>query len=143
MSALCHSRPKCSAAKRGLFDDLVGASKQRRRHVEAERLAGPETDDVSYLVVACTGRSTRLLAFTYALNVTGRTSRRVRPNEGLTTQYRASRIMLSGVSAARRTRVKPPALITSASFICPACAPSAMPTSCDRDTGTQTMVENA
>jgi len=24
-------------------------------------------------------------------------------------------------------------LITSVSFICPACAPSAMPTSCDRD----------
>jgi hypothetical protein len=59
------------------------------------------------------------------------------------TQGRASRIMLTGVSAARRTRLKPPALITSASFACPAWAPSAIPTSCDSDTGTQAMVENA
>ena len=28
-----------------LFDGLVGAIEQRRRHVEAERLAGSETDD--------------------------------------------------------------------------------------------------
>ena len=55
----------------------------------------------------------------------------------------ASRTMLTCVSAARRTLLKPPALMISVSFACPACAPNAIPTSCESDTGTQAMVENA
>ena len=44
-------------------------------------------------------------------------------------QARTSRTMLNGVSAARRTCVKPPSLRTSVSRRSPACAPSARPTS--------------
>jgi hypothetical protein len=58
-------------------------------------------------------------------------------------QGRASRIMLKGVSVARRTLRKPPPVITSRSFASPACAPSAAPTSCDSEVGTQIMVEPA
>jgi TfoX/Sxy family transcriptional regulator of competence genes len=53
----------------------------------------------------------------------------------------ASRIMLNGVSVARRTRVKPPCLMTSASRASPAWAPSARPTSCASDAGVQTTVD--
>ena len=56
---------------------------------------------------------------------------------------RASRIMLKGVSAARRTLEKPPFWMTSRSFVSPACAPRAAPTSCDSEVGTQIMVEPA
>src|ERR1700750_1453813 len=58
-------------------------------------------------------------------------------------QARASRIMLKGVSAARRMFPKPPAPITSRSLASPACAPNAAPTSWDRDVGTHTRVEAA
>ena len=51
--------------------------------------------------------------------------------------------MLKGVSAARRTLEKPPLWMTSRSFVSPACAPRAAPTSCDSEVGTQTMVEPA
>jgi hypothetical protein len=56
-------------------------------------------------------------------------------------QGRASRIMLNGVSVARRMCVKPPFAITSCSFASPAWAPSAAPTSCEREVGTQIIVE--
>jgi len=56
---------------------------------------------------------------------------------------RASRTMLKGVSAARRTRVNPPARITSRSFASPACGPRLAPTFCDREVGRQIMVEAA
>ena len=58
-------------------------------------------------------------------------------------QGRASRIMLNGVSVARRILVKPPAVMTSRSLASPACAPSAEPTSCDSEVGTQIIVEAA
>jgi hypothetical protein len=58
-------------------------------------------------------------------------------------QGRASRIMLNGVSAARRTLEKPPLTMTSRSFASPAWAPSAAPTSCDLDVGRQIIVEAA
>ena len=48
---------------------------------------------------------------------------------------------LNGVSAARRTRVKPPSCSTSASRFSPACAPSASPTSWLSDAGVQSIVE--
>jgi hypothetical protein len=46
---------------------------------------------------------------------------------------RTSRIMLKGVSAARRTRPKPPLVITSRSRFSPARAPRAAPTSWARE----------
>jgi hypothetical protein len=58
-------------------------------------------------------------------------------------QGRASRIILNGVSVARRILVKPPAVMTSRSLASPACAPSADPTSCDSEVGTQIIVEAA
>ena len=56
---------------------------------------------------------------------------------------RASKTMLNGVSVARRTRLKPPAVITSRSFASPACAPKAAPTSCASEVGTHTSVDAA
>jgi|SRR6516164_3827944 len=38
MSALCQKRTFCAAAERSLFDHLVGAGEQRRRHSHAKRL---------------------------------------------------------------------------------------------------------
>ena len=59
-------------------------------------------------------------------------------------QSRASRIMLNGVSVARRKRVKPPPWVTiSRSRPSPACAPSAAPVSCESEVGTQIIVEAA
>src|SRR5207248_6712865 len=63
--------------------------------------------------------------------------------DGRKFQARASRIMLKGVSVARRKRLKPPALATSRNLASPAWAPSARPTSWSSDVGVQTMVEPA
>ena len=68
---------------------------------------------------------------------------RVAGVQPLRRQGRASRIMLNGVSVARRILVKPPAVMTSRSLASPACAPSAEPTSCDSEVGTQIIVEAA
>ena len=56
---------------------------------------------------------------------------------------RASRTMLNGVSAARRTRVNPAACKIFERRPSPACAPSPNPTSCDREAGVQSIVEAA
>ena len=56
---------------------------------------------------------------------------------------RASSTMLNGVSAARRTRQKPPSRITSVSRASPAWAPSASPTSWLSDAGVQSIVDAA
>ena len=48
---------------------------------------------------------------------------------------------LNGYETCRRIREKPPDLTISVSFASPACAPSAAPTSCSSDVGTQIMVE--
>ena len=41
----------------GSFDHLVGTGEQRRRHIEAQRLAVVRLITNSYFVGACTGRS--------------------------------------------------------------------------------------
>src|SRR5271157_3151919 len=53
----------------------------------------------------------------------------------------ASNTRLNGVSAARRKCGKPPAFTTSPIFFSPACAPRAMPTSCDSEAGVQIIVD--
>lgn len=58
-------------------------------------------------------------------------------------QGRASRIMLKGVSVARRTVLNPAASTTSLSLASPAWAPNAAPTSCDNEVGTQIIVDPA
>ena len=67
-----------------------------------------------------------------------RPPRRPVPWRPPTRHGRASSTRLNGVSAARRKRVKPPAVTTSRSRASPACAPSASPTSCASDAGVQT-----
>ncbi len=54
---------------------------------------------------------------------------------------RASSTRLKGVSAARRTRLKPPSLSTSVRRCSPAWAPSARPTSWLSEAGVQSIVE--
>ena len=66
-----------------------------------------------------------------------RTAPRPRARQG-----RASSTRLKGVSAARRTRSKPPASRTARSRRSPAWAPRQAPTSCARDAGVQISVEN-
>lgn len=55
----------------------------------------------------------------------------------------ASSTRLNGVSAARRNRVKPPAVATSRRRASPAWAPRAAPTSCEREFGTHIIVDPA
>ena len=54
---------------------------------------------------------------------------------------RASRMMLNGVSVARRTRVKPASWSTAVSWRSPACAPRPSPTSWASDPGVQMTVD--
>ena len=56
-------------------------------------------------------------------------------------QERTSKIMLNGVSVARRNRWKPASVATWRSLRSPACAPSPQPTSCDSDAGVQMKVD--
>ena len=54
----------------------------------------------------------------------------------------ASYTTLNGVSVARRNRVNPAAVTTSRMRASPACAPRHNPTSCEREQGVQSRVEN-
>jgi hypothetical protein len=65
------------------------------------------------------------------------------PQVRWTAYFLASRIRLNGVSVARRNRVKPASANTRASRVSPAWAPSARPTSCEREFGVHTMVDAA
>jgi hypothetical protein len=56
-------------------------------------------------------------------------------------QERTSKIMLNGVSVARRNCLKPASVATWRSLRSPACAPSPQPTSCDSDAGVQMKVD--
>jgi hypothetical protein len=56
-------------------------------------------------------------------------------------QARTSKIMLNGVSVARRKRLKPASVATWRSLRSPAWAPSPRPTSWDSDAGVQMKVE--
>ena len=72
-----------------------------------------------------------------------RLTRRVRAGSRIARpdQARTSRIMLAGVWATRRTRVKPASLSTSRSRFSPAWAPSARPTSWLSEAGVQRSVD--
>src|SRR5882757_1112938 len=61
------------------------------------------------------------------------------PESAISTRLQslASSTMLKGVSAARRTRLKPPSMMTFLRRASPACAPSARPTSCASEAGVQ------
>ena len=71
------------AAKTALFDHLVGAGDERRRHCEAERLGGLEVDH-KLVFSRCLHRQVGwLLAFQDAINVTGSATELVYQNRAI------------------------------------------------------------
>jgi hypothetical protein len=61
----------CSAANRTLFDHLVGAREQGRRHLKTKRLRGFEIDDQLVFSRRLHRQIGRLLAFEDAVDVAG------------------------------------------------------------------------
>ena len=72
MSALCQKQTLRDAAKRYLFDHLVGGGKQRLWHGEPECLRGIEIDDQFIFGGRLHREIAQLLALEYAIDVAGR-----------------------------------------------------------------------
>src|SRR6516165_8471843 len=69
MSELCQKQTFCAAERTALFDQLVGAAEQRRRHIDAESLCGLEVDHQLVLGWRLHGEISRLLAFEDPIDV--------------------------------------------------------------------------
>src|SRR5260370_19953886 len=67
--ALCQSRPNAAQQNPCLFDQLVSAGEQRRRHGEPERLRGLEIDDQLDLRDLLDRQIGRLLALEYSAGI--------------------------------------------------------------------------
>jgi hypothetical protein len=63
-------------SKRILFDHLVGAGEQRRRHLEAERLCRLKVDDKLELDRGLDGKLAQLRSLEDAIDIGGRVSYR-------------------------------------------------------------------
>ena len=78
MSQECQSRHFAPQQNRPLLDHLVGAAEQRQRHVEAERLGGPEIEDQLDLRGLLDRQVSGLLAFENAAGVDAALTVRIR-----------------------------------------------------------------
>ena len=118
---------------------LLLAEGQTTRQAAAALYLSPKTVEYHlrhvYLKLGVNSRA----ALAQALRAGGGTG----PESNDAPTRRASSTRLNGVSAARRTLVKPADSSTAFSRASPAWAPSASPTSCDSELGVHSSVENA